>query len=84
MKFPIYCRIVSADKDRGYVMLFSWIRPVVQRTCHLLSTLTNVTQEQIDNLKAETLIKTSASEIIDVTEPSILKKIQKLTEKPNE
>lgn len=79
----IYSRIIPADKDRGYVMLYSWEKPVVQRTAAQVSSLSVITPESIAANRA-TATKRFNATMVDVTDPSILKKLEKLfaTEKP--
>ena len=33
----LYSRVIPADMDRGYILLTSWSKQVVQRTCYSMS-----------------------------------------------
>ena len=75
----MYVRIVPQDKERGYVMLVSWSKPVVQRTCEQMSTMGGIiTRKAIDNNLERFKKDYSASEVIDLTDEGLKKKFAKL------
>jgi len=80
MNSPLYYRIVAADKNRGFVMLLSWDKPVVQRTAFQMSTLGTADQKNIDRVLAEVTSFYKVAGIVDCTEDSMKKRLQKLYE----
>ena len=75
---PLYARVIPADKDRGYVLLLSWEKPVVQRTAIQLSTMGSPTRAELNGLLAAAEQRHKGVVVVDVTELSIQKKLAKL------
>ena len=73
----LYTRIVSADKDRGYVMLLSWDKPVVQRTAFQMSTMGTADQKNRDRIINTALAFYKVSNVVECTEPAMLKRLAK-------
>lgn len=80
MNSPLYYRIVAADKDRGFNMLLSWDKPVVQRTAFQMSTLGTADRKNIDRVLAEVTRFYKVAGIVDCTEESMKKRLQKMYE----
>jgi hypothetical protein len=78
MNSPLYYRIVTADKDRGFVMLLSWDKPVVQRTSFQMSTLGVADEKNIARVLKEVTSFYPVSSVVDTTEASMLKRLAKL------
>ena len=74
----IFVRIVPADRDRGYVMLISWEKPVVQRTCIEVTSLGAISRATIDRVMAQALANHNAAKIVNVTDSGLLKKLAKM------
>lgn len=78
MNSPLYYRIVPADKDRGFVMLLSWDKPVVQRTSFQMSTLGVANEANIARVLKEVTSFYKVSGVVDLTDTSMLKRLAKL------
>ena len=74
----LFSRVIPADKDRGYVLLLSWEKPVVQRTCVQMSTMGDPTRASLNNLLDLAERRHGPSTIVDVTEAGIAKKLAKM------
>ena len=75
---PLYVRVVAADRDRGFVLLVSWTKPVIQRTAHQMSTLSELSREYIDKVIANAVKTSKVTEVIDVTDSGIKKQLAKI------
>lgn len=73
----LYARIIPADRDRGYVVLLSWEKPVVQRTCTQMTTMGTISRAEINRVIAEAAAYYKA-QVVDVTDPGLQKKLAKL------
>ena len=73
----IYSRIIPADKNRGYVFLLSWEKPVVQRTAVQVSSPSVPSRKSLDRLVAEAE-QTFKANVVDTTAPGMMKKLEKL------
>ena len=73
----IYSRIIPADKNRGYVFLLSWEKPVVQRTAVQVSSLSVPGRKSLERLLSlgDQSIKAN---VVDTTAPGMMKKLEKL------
>lgn len=78
IKAPVFVRVVSQDKQRGYTLLVGYDKSVVQRTAVQQITLSNLTRASLAH--AIGIVKTSysASMVHDVTAPGIAKKLEKI------
>jgi len=74
----MYARIVPADRDRGYVMMVSWSKPVVQRTCQQQRTMSAITRKSIDDALEQFRIDYGVMEVQDLTDPGLKRKLAKL------
>ena len=78
MKTAVFVRVVSQDRDRGYMLLVGYDPSLVQRTAVQITTLSAVTRESLNKV-IETVRKDyNASEIKDITDTGIKKKLMKL------
>lgn len=73
----LFVRAVPQDRDRGWMLLVSWEKPVVQRTCMQLISMSGVTQTSFEALKAKVFKDYNAESMIDVTPPAIARKMAK-------
>lgn len=73
----LFVRVVPQERNRGWMLLVSWEKPVVQRTCAQLITLGGVTQESLDKVKAKVQADYRVTKLEDVTPENIVKKLQK-------
>lgn len=73
----LFVRVVPQERNRGWMLLVSWEKPVVQRTCAQLITLSGVTQESLDKIKAKVQADYRVAKVEDVTPENIVKKLQK-------
>ena len=80
MNSPLYYRIVLADKNRGFVMLLSWDKPVVQRTAFQMSTLGTADEKNIQRVLDEVTRFYKVAGIVDCTEETMKKRLAKLYE----
>ena len=74
----LYSRVIPADKDRGYVLLMSWEKPVVQRTCYVMSSMSAPSRASLDSMIEDAARRGGADKVVDVTESGIVKKLAKL------
>jgi len=75
---PLYIRVITADRDRGYMLLLSWTKPVNQRTAHQISTLSSPTRVSLDAIIASAIRMAKVTEVIDVTESGIKRQLAKM------
>lgn len=73
----LYCRVVPQERGRGWMLLVSWEKPVVQRTCAQLITLSGVTQASLDAVKAKVQADYRVAKLDDVTPESVVKQLQR-------
>ena len=74
----MYIRIVPADRDRGYVLLVSWVKPVVQKTATQISSLSDLTRDSLDASIARAVASYKPGNVMDVTPPGIHTQLRKL------
>ena len=74
----MYIRIVPADRDRGYVLLVSWVKPVVQKTATQISSLSDLTRDSLDAAIARATLSYKPGNVVDVTPPGIYTQLRKL------
>ena len=75
LKGTLYMRIIEADRDRGHVMLFSWIKPVVQRTASQVSSASAISRGGVTSMMATAQARFGPDRIVDVTDASMVKKL---------
>lgn len=73
----LYCRIVPQERGRGWMLLISWEKPVIQRTCAQLITLSGVTQASLDAMKAKVQAEYRVTKLEDVTPDNVAKQLQR-------
>ena len=74
----MYIRIVPADRDRGYVLLVSWVKPVVQKTATQISSLSDLSRDSLDAAIARATSSYKPGNVVDVTPPGIHAQLRKL------
>ena len=74
----MYIRIVPADRDRGYVLLVSWVKPVVQKTATQISSLSGLSRDSLDAAIARATSSYKPANVVDVTPPGIHAQLRKL------
>jgi hypothetical protein len=78
LKGIVYIRVVTQDRDRGYMLLVGYYPDIVQRTATQITTLSNPTREYLNKFIERARVDYNASEIRDVTAPGIKKQLAKL------
>jgi hypothetical protein len=73
----LFCRIVPQERGRGWMLLVSWEKPVIQRTCAQLLTLSGVTEASLAALKEKLKVEYRVGDLKDVTPDSTLKQLAK-------
>lgn len=76
-KGTLYTRIVPQDKNRGYVMMASWSKPVNQRTCDQMTTLGAISREYVNQVTENLREHFGADEVVDTTDESLRRKLAK-------
>lgn len=74
----LFYRVIPADRDRGYVLLTAWSKPVVRVSCYTNSSLSYPTRESLNTLLASIKATSGAESLVDITDPGIVKKLAKL------
>jgi hypothetical protein len=77
----LYYRIVPQERGRGWMLLISWVKPVVQRTCLQLITLQGVTEKSLEERLNHIKNTYGASEVRDETPPAVLRSLIRECEK---
>jgi len=78
----IYVRVVSQDKDRGYMLLVGFDSKIVQSTCAQYTTLGAITRASLNSAIERMTKEYNAAEVKDVTAPDLKRKLQKLFGEP--
>ena len=78
MTSNLFYRIVAADKDRGFNMILSWEKPVVQRTSFQMSTLGTADPKNIQRVLDEVQRFYKVASVTDTTEETMKKRLAKL------
>lgn len=73
----LYVRVVAQERGRGWMLLASWEKPVIQRTCARLLTMSGVTQASLDALKEAMKQEFRVLKVEDVTPDNIVKALQR-------
>lgn len=74
----LYSRVIKDSRNGDYSLLFSFEKPVVQKTCYQHSSLSIPTRVRINTITEEIRKKSNALEIVDVTDPGTKKQLIKL------
>jgi hypothetical protein len=74
----LFYRIIPADRDRGYILLTAWSKPVVRISCYTNSSLSYPTRASLNALLASIKATSGAESLSDTTETGIVKKLAKL------
>lgn len=74
----LFYRVIPADRDRGYVLLTAWSKPVVRVSCYTNSSLTYPTRASLNAMLSSVQSTSGAETLVDVTDPGIVKKLAKL------
>ena len=78
----MYIRIVPADRDRGYVLLVSWVKPVIQKTATQITTMGTPTRASLTAVIDAVTKSYKPREVIDVTPSGIHAQLRKLFGEP--
>jgi len=78
----MYIRIVPADRDRGYMLLVSWVKPVIQKTATQITTLTVLSRDSLTGAIDAVTLSYKPREVVDVTPPGIHAQLRKLFNEP--
>ena len=76
----LFIRVVPQDRERGYMLLASWSKPVVQRTCDRMISLSTINQAELDNWSIKLKQEFCAAEVEDVTDSGLQRKLKKMFE----
>lgn len=74
----LYVRVCPQDRGRGFLLLASWTKPVVQRNCEQLTTLGAITRASLNKVIATLQTSYNPSSIVDVTDASVAGQLRKL------
>ncbi len=74
----MYIRIVPADRDRGYMLLVSWVKPVIQKTATQITTLSVMTRASLEAAVDSATKSYKPASVVDVTPPGIHAQLRKL------
>lgn len=74
---PLYVRVVPQERGRGWMLLVSWEKPVVQRTCTQLMTMSGVTRESYERQKQQVMAYYNVKSVEDVTPDNVKKQLEK-------
>ena len=74
----LFARVVPQERDRGYMLLVSWEKPIVQRTAAQLITLGGITRASLDDAIAKAKLVHGAGEVEDVTPPGVKGTLRRL------
>jgi hypothetical protein len=74
----LYARVIPADRDRGFNILFSWEKPVIQRTCQQMSSISAITRKSLEISLSQALERYGVDQVIDVTDAGIKKRLEKM------
>jgi hypothetical protein len=78
----MYIRIVPADRDRGYMLLVSWVKPVIQKTATQISTLSVLSRDSLTAAIDAATLSYKPREVVDVTPAGIHAQLRKLFGEP--
>lgn len=78
----LYIRVVTQDRDNGFMLLVGYDRVVVQRTALQYSTISTMTRQYLDATIQRVRDEYKTSTLVDVTAPAITKRLQKLFGEP--
>lgn len=76
----LYYRVVAQDRQRGYMLLAAFGKPVVQRNCEQITTLSAITEASLAKTIASVKELYSAGNMVDVTDANVLGQLRRLFE----
>lgn len=74
----LFYRVIPADRDRGYVLLTGWSKPLNRASSYTNSSLTAPSRVSLNALLAGIKATSGAETLVDTTDPGIVKKLAKL------
>lgn len=74
----MYIRIVPQDRDRGYMLLVAWVKPVIQKTATQITTLSVLTRASLTAAIDAATLSYKPAQVVDVTPPGIHAQLRKL------
>jgi hypothetical protein len=74
----VYVRVVTQDRDRGFMLLVGFDKGLVQRTASQVTTLSCVTRASLTKMIDAVKTNYNASAVENITAPAITKRLQKL------
>ena len=78
----MYIRIVPADRDRGYMLLVSWVKPVIQKTATQITSLSVLSRDSLTAAIDAATKSYKPAQVIDVTPAGIHAQLRKLFNEP--
>ena len=80
----MYIRIVPADRSRGYMLLVSWVKPVIQKYAVQVLSLSVLTRESLNATVESVRASYTPGSIVDVTPAGIQSQLRALFGEPSE
>lgn len=74
----LYIRIVPCDRERGYMLLVSWVKPVIQKSSVQVISLSVLTREHLDRAIDNVRLSYAPGKLEDVTPVGIHSQLRKL------
>lgn len=74
----LYYRVVAQDRGRGYMLLIAWGKPVVQRNCEQITTLSVLTEASLARTLESVKTLYSAGLMVDVTDSNVAGQLKRL------
>ena len=74
----LYIRIVPQDRQRGYMLLASWVKPVIQKTSMHMTTMSVLTRDRLNATIADVTKIYEPGSVVDVTPVGIHAQLRKL------
>lgn len=78
IKSTLFVRVVSQDKDRGYMLLVGYEPKLVQSNCMQYTTLQGITRANLNAAIERISNNFNAAEIKDVTDAGLKKRLAKM------
>lgn len=74
----LFYRVIPADRDRGYVVLTAWAKPIVQASCYSNSSMTVPSRASLNRILEDIQSRSGADKLVDATDAGVIKKLAKL------
>ena len=74
----LFYRVIPADRDRGYILLTGWLKPVVYASCYTNSSMSAPSRISLNAMLADIKSRSSAENLVDTTDAGVVKRLVKL------